>query len=287
MLEEEDEDELEEEDEEMEALKQGGSLMKGNEASGNSNTSNAESSSDSEMASVLGNVNQETGCCYDVAQRQIFNLSPGNDIQCDDREANVEFKKSESISLLGENGDSCDEKESSIEFKKEISLALASKEEHNLSDEKESSFEFKKEISFALTSKEEQSLTCSNLVVVREPNVELKTEEPSSSSGENNSCDQKEATSGSTSVITNECGEMGSICDSKTSVEGLLNFEEFNTPKDIEVLGLERLKNELQSRGLKCGGSLSERAARLFLLKTTPLEELSKKHFAMAKSVGK
>lgn len=37
---------------------------------------------------------------------------------------------------------------------------------------------------------------------------------------------------------------------------------------------------ELQSRGLKCGGSLSERAGRLFLLKTVPLEKLDKKHFA-------
>ncbi|CAH8379397.1 unnamed protein product [Eruca vesicaria subsp. sativa] len=37
------------------------------------------------------------------------------------------------------------------------------------------------------------------------------------------------------------------------------------------VLGMERLKIELQSRGLKCGGTLQERAERLFLLKSTPL----------------
>ncbi|KAK2993866.1 hypothetical protein RJ640_003978 [Escallonia rubra] len=36
------------------------------------------------------------------------------------------------------------------------------------------------------------------------------------------------------------------------------------------VLGMERLKSELQARGSKCGGTLQERAARLFLLKTTP-----------------
>lgn len=53
----------------------------------------------------------------------------------------------------------------------------------------------------------------------------------------------------------------------------------------VQVLGLEKLKVELQVRGLKCGGSLSERAERLFLLKSTPLEKLDRKHFA-AKSKG-
>ncbi|GBG79407.1 hypothetical protein CBR_g29554 [Chara braunii] len=53
----------------------------------------------------------------------------------------------------------------------------------------------------------------------------------------------------------------------------------FNTAKDLEVLGLDGLKAELQKRGLKCGGSLEERAARLFLLKSTPLDKLDKKHF--------
>ena len=45
----------------------------------------------------------------------------------------------------------------------------------------------------------------------------------------------------------------------------------------LQVLGLERLKAELQAHGLKCGGTLQERAARLFLLKTTPIEKLPKK----------
>lgn len=53
-----------------------------------------------------------------------------------------------------------------------------------------------------------------------------------------------------------------------------------------QVLGMERLKAELQSRGLKCGGTLQERAARLFLLKTIPFENLPKKVLA-AKSGGK
>lgn len=59
-----------------------------------------------------------------------------------------------------------------------------------------------------------------------------------------------------------------------------LNLQEFNSASELEVLGMERLKSELQARGLKCGGTLQERAARLFLLKTTPLELLPKKLLA-------
>lgn len=58
------------------------------------------------------------------------------------------------------------------------------------------------------------------------------------------------------------------------------DFEEFNSSAELEVLGMEKLKLELQSWGLKCGGTLQERAARLFLLKTTPLEKLPKKFLA-------
>ncbi|KAJ7547863.1 hypothetical protein O6H91_08G107200 [Diphasiastrum complanatum] len=70
-------------------------------------------------------------------------------------------------------------------------------------------------------------------------------------------------------------------------IERPLNFDDFATAKDLEVLGLEKLKFELQACGLKCGGSLSERASRLFLLKTTPLEKLDKKHIAKLKIAGK
>ncbi|KAK9279270.1 hypothetical protein L1049_012949 [Liquidambar formosana] len=65
-----------------------------------------------------------------------------------------------------------------------------------------------------------------------------------------------------------------------SDLEKPLNFEEFSSAAEMEVLGMERLKSELQTRGLKCGGTLQERAARLFLLKTTPLEMLPKKLLA-------
>lgn len=78
------------------------------------------------------------------------------------------------------------------------------------------------------------------------------------------------------------------VSDSKVGIneEGVstkekpISFDEFNSSVEMEVLGMERLKSELQERGLKCGGTLQERAARLFLLKTTPIERLPKKLLA-------
>ncbi|KAG0456280.1 hypothetical protein HPP92_024068 [Vanilla planifolia] len=62
-----------------------------------------------------------------------------------------------------------------------------------------------------------------------------------------------------------------------SSFEEPLNFDHYKSAEELMVLGMERLKLELQARGLKCGGTLLERSLRLFLLKTTPLEKLPKK----------
>ncbi len=37
---------------------------------------------------------------------------------------------------------------------------------------------------------------------------------------------------------------------------------------------------QLQAAGLKCGGNLSDRATRLFLLRDTPVAKLDRKHLA-------
>ncbi|KAM0944517.1 putative sde2 ubiquitin domain, Ubiquitin-like domain superfamily [Dioscorea sansibarensis] len=73
------------------------------------------------------------------------------------------------------------------------------------------------------------------------------------------------------------------IAAQSVDVPGLekpLNLENFNSAVELEFLGMERLKAELQAKGLKCGGTLSERATRLFLLKTTPFDKLPKKLLA-------
>ncbi|KAG1663564.1 hypothetical protein FOA52_013184 [Chlamydomonas sp. UWO 241] len=59
-----------------------------------------------------------------------------------------------------------------------------------------------------------------------------------------------------------------------------LDLEAFDSVEELEGIGAERLKEALQGMGLKSGGTLRERASRLFMTKTTPLKELDKKHFA-------
>lgn len=43
----------------------------------------------------------------------------------------------------------------------------------------------------------------------------------------------------------------------------------------LEILGLDVLKDELRSRGLKCGGTLTERAARLFSIRGLTPEQIN------------
>ena len=59
-----------------------------------------------------------------------------------------------------------------------------------------------------------------------------------------------------------------------------VDLKRYKSAQEIETLGLDHLKAELQRHGLKVGGSLSERAARLYLLSHTPIEKIDKKHLA-------
>lgn len=54
----------------------------------------------------------------------------------------------------------------------------------------------------------------------------------------------------------------------------LLDLDEYNSSEELESLGLLRLKDELYHRGCKCGGSLKERAHRLFAVKGLVKEEI-------------
>ena len=59
-----------------------------------------------------------------------------------------------------------------------------------------------------------------------------------------------------------------------------LDLAQYQSVAELEALGLDALKRELTGRGLKCGGTLGERATRLFLLKSTPFEQVDAKHKA-------
>lgn len=57
-----------------------------------------------------------------------------------------------------------------------------------------------------------------------------------------------------------------------------VDLSAFSSAQELESLGLDMLKAELQRLGLKCGGRLEQRAARLFLLKGTPLAKIAAEH---------
>ena len=59
-----------------------------------------------------------------------------------------------------------------------------------------------------------------------------------------------------------------------------LDLSSFADAVALEAAGLDVLKRELQARGLKCGGTLAQRAERLFLLRDASLEALDAKHKA-------
>jgi len=66
-----------------------------------------------------------------------------------------------------------------------------------------------------------------------------------------------------------------------------IDLSKFATSVDLEeAVSGDELKSELARLGLKCGGTVSDRAARLFLTKDTPLDKLPAKVFAKKKGGG-
>lgn len=59
-----------------------------------------------------------------------------------------------------------------------------------------------------------------------------------------------------------------------------LDLSEYNSAAQLEAVGLDRLKSALMFLGMKCGGTLQDRAKRLFLTKDTPLDQLDASLFA-------
>jgi len=59
-----------------------------------------------------------------------------------------------------------------------------------------------------------------------------------------------------------------------------LDLGAFSSATELEALGMDRLKAGLEANGLKCGGTLQQRAARLFSIKGLPKEKIPKKLLA-------
>lgn len=62
-----------------------------------------------------------------------------------------------------------------------------------------------------------------------------------------------------------------------------LDLSAFSSSEELMSLGLDRLKSALMALGLKCGGTLEERAQRLFMTKGKSVEELDPSLFAKSK----
>lgn len=62
-----------------------------------------------------------------------------------------------------------------------------------------------------------------------------------------------------------------------------LDLSAFSSPEELASLGLDRLKSALMALGLKCGGTLEDRANRLFATKGKKLSEIDPSMFAKNK----
>ncbi|XP_042033259.1 splicing factor SF3a60 homolog [Salvia splendens] len=61
--------------------------------------------------------------------------------------------------------------------------------------------------------------------------------------------------------------------------EALIDLDYYSTLEQLMEVGPAKLKEALSALGLKTGGTVQQRAERLFLTKHTPLEKLDLKHF--------
>lgn len=66
-----------------------------------------------------------------------------------------------------------------------------------------------------------------------------------------------------------------------------IDLDQYSGPEDLQALGMEHLKMDLMRRGLKCGGSLEERAQRLFSVRGLSPEDIPAKLLAKGKGQGK
>ncbi|GAX26956.1 hypothetical protein FisN_9Lh260 [Fistulifera solaris] len=81
----------------------------------------------------------------------------------------------------------------------------------------------------------------------------------------------------------NEATQIEKSAKSSLVVEPL-NLTDYNSVEDLKELGLDRLKGALMAIGVKCGGTLHERASRLFSLKGLDASDFPKRLLANKKA---
>lgn len=78
-------------------------------------------------------------------------------------------------------------------------------------------------------------------------------------------------------------GDGGPAAPEEETAEGALDLDAFDSADELEVLGADRLKAALAALGLKCGGTLRQRAERLMAVKGKKLSEIDILLFAKGK----
>ncbi|KAL8162455.1 hypothetical protein V2J09_013944 [Rumex salicifolius] len=124
---------------------------------------------------------------------------------------------------------------------------------------------------------QDQQMDCSLSEVDKEICTESTVCQPSINSVSQELVGSDSATNHSSAVVVETPNVSTDILEME---DRPISLDDISFAAELEVFGMEKLKTELQARGLKCGGTLQERAARLFLLKTTPIEKIPKKLLA-------
>nr|XP_056708795.1 splicing regulator SDE2 [Euleptes europaea] len=78
----------------------------------------------------------------------------------------------------------------------------------------------------------------------------------------------------------NASGSQEAVSQLQDRETATINLLEYSSATELEALGLEKLKLELMALGLKCGGTLQERAARLFLVRGLATSDIDPALFA-------
>ncbi|CAM6100615.1 unnamed protein product [Calypogeia fissa] len=180
----------------------------------------------------------------------------------------IEDEDSDEEDEAGPSSSNVDEPGSSGSDKGQASASCCTKDEAGSSSSDEAG-------DLAIRVQEQESSPDTLIQYRSSEAVEITLEYPEPSRGSSDFSRGKEVMDEAVDVPTfssrNSEGQNGTVSASTVSapsstmennVMGPLDFGNYNTSKDLEVLGLERLKTELLNRGLKCGGSLPERAAR-------------------------
>ncbi|XP_029790761.1 replication stress response regulator SDE2 [Suricata suricatta] len=123
----------------------------------------------------------------------------------------------------------------------------------------------------------------------REPGGEEATEEGAARAGLTEETEAQEVADGDTAAKAAAREGAGSVPVTKpedgwsrNADVGLetLDLLAFSSMAEMEALGLDKLKTELTARGLKCGGTLQERASRLFSVRGLAQEQVDPALFA-------